>query len=320
MRKGVPAISALIFLILSCGVIWAEGQEGCAQDHKGSILADGLVRTYLIHVPVSYDPDKPTPLVLALHGGGGNAEKTQKVTNNGFDKLSDKEGFIVVYPNGIEKNWNDGRGVRRYRAQRDKIDDVAFIAALIDQLAEEYNIDRTRVYATGISNGAMMCLRLACELSDKIAAVAPVVGAMPVNLTFSCRPSESVSLLFINGTDDPLVPWRGGSVRFGRLSLGRVISVPETVALWASHDNCPAEPVLTEEPDTDPKDGTRIKRATYGPCQDDTEVVFYTVEDGGHAWPGGYPYASVRLIGKTSRDMDACQVIWEFFKKHRRRE
>jgi polyhydroxybutyrate depolymerase len=320
LKTGVLVLSALIFLILSCGAARAEGKEELKQEYKGSILVDGSVRTYLVHVPVSYNQDNPTPLVLALHGGGGNAAKTQKVTNNGFDLLSEKEGFIIVYPNGIEKNWNDGRDVRRYRAQRDKIDDVAFISALIDELAEEYNIDRARVYATGISNGAMMCLRLACELSDKIAAVAPVVGAMPVNLTFSCRPSEPVSLLFINGTDDPLVPWRGGSVRFGRLSLGRVISVPETVVLWASHDNCPVEPALTEEPDTDLKDGTRIKRATYGPCQDDTEIVFYTVEGGGHAWPGGYPYASVRFIGKTSRDMDACKVIWEFFKKHRRRE
>lgn len=289
-----------------------------AEDYEDSIIVDGLERTYLVHVPAEYDKTKPAALLFALHGGGGQGVNMVRLTKGGFNTLSDKEGFIVIYPNGIEKNWNDGRGVTKYRAQRENIDDVSFISALIDHIAEEYNIDLNRVYATGISNGAMMSLRLACELTDRIAAVAPVVGAMPVNLTFTCRPSKPISLLFINGMNDPLVPWNGGSVRFLRQRLGRVVSVPETVSLWASHDRCPPEPTTTQEPDSDPEDGTTVKRDVYGPCSDGTEVIFYSVVNGGHAWPGGYQYAGERLVGKTSRDIDACKVIWDFFKKHTR--
>jgi polyhydroxybutyrate depolymerase len=235
-----------------------------------------------------------------------------------LNKLSDREGFIVVYPDGIEKHWNDGRENVSYRAHREKVDDVGFISALIDDLAEKRNIDRNRVYVTGISNGAMMSFRLACELSQKITAIAPVAGAMPENLPSRCSPSSKIPVLMISNTDDRLVPWEGGDIRFGRKTFGRALSVPETVKYWVNNNQCSSPPAISMEPDRDPKDGTRVRQEAYGPCEEGAWVVLYAIEGGGHTWPGGHQYLPAWIIGKTSRDIDANDVIWDFLKKHAR--
>jgi len=289
------------------------GQETSAA--RSTILA-GLERTYHIHIPASYDKANPIPLLIVLHGGGGTGAGMVKLTQGGFDKLSDKEGFIVVYPDGIEKHWNDGRENLSYRAYREKIDDVGFISALIDHLAKEYNIDIKRVYATGISNGAIMSYRLGCELSGKIAAIAPVAGSMPENMPSQCSPSTSLSALIISNTADPLVPWGGGEIRFGLRKFGKVLSVPETAKFWSIHNQCSSPPSIIWEPDRDPKDGTRVRKELYNQCRESTEVVLYVIEGGGHTWPGGLQYLPEWIIGKTSRDIDANEVIWVFFKRH----
>jgi polyhydroxybutyrate depolymerase len=281
-----------------------------------SIIFAGLERTYRIRIPSSYDKTTPLPLLIALHGGGGSGEKMEELTLRGFNRLSDKESFIVVYPDGIEKHWNDGRENVSYRAHREKIDDVGFISALIDHLAKQSNIDIKRVYVTGISNGAMMSFRLACELSEKITAIAPVSGAMPKDLV--CSPSRSVSVLVISNKEDPMVPWEGGEIRLGRQRFGGVLSVDESVRLWVHHNQCSSSPVNTLEPDRDPKDGTRVRREEYGQGKGGTEVILYAIEGGGHTWPGGHQYLPAWIIGKTSRDVDANEVIWSFFKKHAR--
>jgi polyhydroxybutyrate depolymerase len=310
-RSSLFWLCALLF-DLSCQNAIA-GQESYAGD---SILFAGLERTYRIHIPPSYDKAKPLPLLIALHGGGGTGKAMEKLTLGGFNKISDREGFIVVYPDGIEKHWNDGRENVSYRAHREKVDDVGFISALIDDLAEKRNIDRNRVYVTGISNGAMMSFRLACELSQKITAIAPVAGAMPENLPSRCSPSRRIPVLMISNTDDRLVPWEGGDIRFGRKKFGRTLSVRETVKYWVHHNQCLAAPVISMEPDRDPKDGTRVRQEAYGPCGEGAWVVLYAIEAGGHTWPGGHQYLPEWLIGKTSRDIDANEVIWNFFRNH----
>jgi polyhydroxybutyrate depolymerase len=233
-------------LFLFCGVLLVFSfQNGIASQESrpgDSIISAGLERTYHIHIPASYDKANPIPLLIALHGGGGSGEKMEELTLQGFNRLSDKEGFIVVYPDGIENHWNDGRENVRYRAHREKIDDVGFISALVEHLAKEYNIDKKRVYATGISNGAMMLFRLACELSGKITAIAPVAGSMPESLPSRCSPSRSISVLIISNTADPLVPWGGGEIRFGLRRFGKVLSVPETVKFWSTHSQCSSSP------------------------------------------------------------------------------
>jgi len=295
--------------------------EGIGDD-TGSMIAAGLQRTYRVHVPLSHDKTKPVPLVVALHGGGGTAEGMVKLTLDGFNKLSDQEGFVVVYPDGIGKNWNDGRSEEetKYRAHKEKVDDTGFISALIDYFIKVYDINPKSVYVTGISNGAIMSYRLACELSDKIAAIAPVDGNMSQNFLPKCSPSKPISVLVINNVKDPLVPWNGGDITgpFGLKKLGKVLSVSQTIEYWVKHNECSPSPSITEEPDKDPEDGTRVRREEYSGGKDGTEVILYAIEGGGHTWPGGYQYLPARIIGKTSKDIDANEVIWNFFKKHSR--
>lgn len=290
-------------------------------DLRTSFMHDSLKRTFHIYFPSSYDKAVQIPLVIALHGRGTNGVSMVILTHKGFNKLADQDGFIIVYPDGIELNWNDGRmdEEARDRAHRENIDDVGFISALIDSMINDYNIDPKRVYVTGISNGAIMSYRLACELSSKITAIAPVDGNMPIQLFSECSPSDPVSVLAINNTDDPLVPFEGGYIYGIRnVNLGKVLSVNESIEFWVNRNMCSVVPDVSEEPDMDPKDGTRVTRKQYANGIEGTEVMLYAIEGGGHTWPGGVQYLPAWVIGKTCRDFDANEVIWSFFKEHSR--
>lgn len=313
-------LSAYLKVMVGINLIFLPKLSG--SDQRASLIHDNLKRTFNIHIPQSFDKSTQFPLVIALHGRGGNGESMILVTLKGFNKLADKDGFIVVYPDGVELNWNDGRMDEEAndRAHRENIDDVGFISALIDIMIIDYNIDPKRVYITGISNGAIMSYRLACELSEKITAIAPVDGNIPYLLINECSPSRPVSVLAINNINDPLVPFYGGEIqgKIKRVKLGKVLSVSESLGFWVKRDNCSITPVETEEPDKDPKDGTRVKSTHYINGKDGTEVILYAVEGGGHTWPGGFQYLPKGIIGKTSRDIDANEVIWAFFQRHSR--
>jgi polyhydroxybutyrate depolymerase len=283
-------------------------------DYSSSIYSGGLQRTFDVHISSSYDETRPTPLIIVLHGGGGTGQGMPKLTN--FNTIADRENFIIVYPDGFEKHWNDGRGLSQYSAQTQNVDDVGFISALIDHLSAEFNIDAKRIYVTGISNGGMMSHRLGCELSQKIAAIAPVASNISVNMASIWAPSRPVPVLIINGTEDPLVPWAGGDIHFGMAKLGQVLSVADTVKFWVANNKCTSLLLVTQLPDKDTSDGTRVRREIYGGCADGAEVVLYAVEGGGHTWPGGLQYLPESIIGRTSRDFDASEVIWQFFKEH----
>jgi len=312
LSVGVAAV--LSFLSCLNRITTPDDQVG---DCTSSIVWDGLDRTYLIHIPPSYDRTKPMALVIALHGGGGTGEGMVKLTLSGFNTLADKEGFIVVYPDGtrhsgrIKTRWNDSRDERYSQA-----DDVGYISALIEHLAQTLNIDRSRVYATGISNGAHMSMRLARELSDKIAAVAPVAYTMPERFASLPVSAKPISVLVMTGTKDPFVPWEGGETPdpTGTRMLGRVLSVPETVRVLVAHNQCSTTVMAAWEPDKDLQDGTRVRREVYGQCRGGAEVILYAIESGGHSWPGGWQYLPKGIIGKTSKDIDANEVIWNFFK------
>ena len=283
--------------------------------YDGTITVGDLERTYLVHVPASYSEQKPAALIFVFHGGGGEAKTSGKFT--GFSELSDKEGFIVVYPQGVDKSWNDGRNSTKITAQREHVDDIGFVTALLDHLEHQYSIDPKRIYATGPSNGGFFSNRVGAELSDRFAAIAPVIGLMACPVAENFKPRQPVSVLAINGTEDPLVPYNGGDVKLmGMGGRGSGISALDTVKKWADHDGCKKDPVNTELPDTDPNDGTRVKISTWSGGKDNTEVVFYTIEGGGHTWPGGTQYLPQRVIGKVCRDFNATQVIWKFFVEH----
>ena len=317
MKNGLS-----VLMKVSVGINLLSSPVHAGIDQRTSIIHDDLKRTFHIHIPSFYDKSVQIPLVIALHGRGGNGWSMILLTRKGFNKLADKDGFIMLYPDGIDLNWNDGRMDEEAndRAHRENIDDVGFISALIDSMIRDYNINPNQVYVTGISNGAIMSYRLACELSHKITAIAPVDGNIPYMLFPDCLPSRSVSVLAINNLNDPLVPFDGGDIygQFRRVNLGKVLSVNESVGFWVDWNMCSTIPAVTEEPDRDPKDGTRVTCKQYINNIDGTEVILYVVDGGGHTWPGGFQYLPSWIIGKTCRDIDANEVIWSFFKKHTR--
>ncbi len=261
--------------------------------------------------PRAYDVFAPSnapgmPLVIVLHGGGSNGAQTRRLTH--FDELATRERFVVVYPEGVAHHWNDGRDSVATGA-----DDVAFIRSLIDEMAQRYAIDRKRVYVTGISNGGMMSYRLACDLSDQIAAIAPVAGELPQNV--ACTPKVPISVLAINGTADPIVPYNGGEVIRDR---GAVLGADASTATFARAFGCGVERTSEDLPDRDADDTTTSQLTSYRGCPAGVAVELLTVENGGHTWPGGPQYLPKFVIGATSRDFDATETIWKFFAAHPR--
>ena len=282
-----------------------------------TIQANGLERSYRIHIPPGLPQNTPLMLLFVLHGGGGTGEGMERsLTLGGFNSLADQHNCIVVYPDGFEKNWNDGRKNVSDPAHQQNIDDVGFFTSLIENLSHEFAIDQNRIFVTGISNGAMMSYRLACEMPEKIAAIAPVAGALPIDLLPYNISEVPISVCVISGTHDPLVPWEGGLVGFPRNPRGIVLSVPESVSFWVMHNNCSTPPNSTLLPDRDPADHTGVQRDIYSNGTNNTAVILLTVYHGGHTWPDGYQYLPKSLIGRTTHDINANTVIWDFFSAH----
>ncbi|MBM4309226.1 MAG: esterase, partial [Deltaproteobacteria bacterium] len=264
--KNISSLLLIVGWVVFSSIVDPEASFA-QHSRRGSISVGGLERTYVLYIPSPYEPSKPIPVVFLFHGGGGAGQGMQKLTLGGFDRIADREGFIVLYPDGIEKHWNDGRGLQAFRAHRENIDDVGFISALIEHLIRTLNVDSNRIYAAGISNGGQFSQRLACELSDRIAAIGVVAIQLPEHFPSSCALKRPVSILMMPGTEDPLVPWEGGEIGFrkGR-KFGRVLSVSESIRFWTTKNQCPPSPMITYEPDRDSKDGTRVRREVYGPC------------------------------------------------------
>ncbi|MDP3769884.1 MAG: PHB depolymerase family esterase [Candidatus Sungbacteria bacterium] len=279
-------------------------------DYCQSITVDGRIRTYLLHLPSGYQKEKSYPLVLHFHGGGGTGQ--QAATKTGFNAYADKDGFIAVYPDGIANSWNDGRGTTE--ADKQGINDVGFVSALIDNLVVTYSIDKNRIFASGMSNGAIFSHRLGCELSSKIVAIGPVAGEIPEAIAPSCNLSSPMSRVAIHGVDDPLNPFLGGETRGGE--GGRILSAQATAEKWAKHNGCSLTPVKTKLLSA-VNDGTSVEQWNYPNCWNGTEVILYAVYGMGHAWPPQPPEIPIG-VGKTSQNIDATKITWEFFKAHRR--
>jgi polyhydroxybutyrate depolymerase len=311
-----------------------------ASDYDHSLEFDGQTRSYKVHTPPSYDGTTPLPVVLVIHGGGGSADSTIDWIR--MNDTADVGGFIAVHPNGtpFRESGEAARPAELYvwnagtccpPAEGKPGDDVGFIRAMLDELADTYVVDERRIYATGASNGAMMAYTLASELSDRIAAVAPVVCAMGFEDIEAERP---VPVLHIHGVEDMNAPMAGG---VGANARAKFVQMPlrKCIAKWVEHNGCPPEPVVEMLPDLE-DDGTRVRRETYGPGKAGAEVILYLIEGGGHAWPGAPDLATrylektkirgiepdtwylefFRRCGRASRDISANDVIWEFFSRH----
>jgi polyhydroxybutyrate depolymerase len=299
LYRFVRLLSIISIVFVTCMCAPARPQ---ATD-ENVLEQDSLRRNYLHYVPSSYDGSKTVPLVIALHGRGGDGQGMRELTN--LNQLAEQEGFIVVYPDGYEKSWADGRGTTP--ADEAGINDVGFISRLIDRLSSNYKITPEQIYVTGFSNGGYMTHRLACELSEKIAAVALVAANLSENLAAGCAPKRAVPVLQISSTADPLTPYDGGDTQGAR-----VLSAEASVAYWASKNGC-GDPSSNNLPNT-AQDGTLVRVMSYSSCAADVQL--YTVIGGGHTWPGGFQYLPERTIGKTSQDIDASEVIWKFFAEH----
>lgn len=291
-------------MILLCHGLFACG-ESSNSFVSGRLSAGGLERNYVLHFPAGKTSAIGLPVVLVLHGGGGNAENIARTTR--WNDKSDREGFVVVYPNGTGRfqnrflTWNSGNCCGY--ARENSVDDVKFLGALIDVLKTKYKVDRDRIFVTGLSNGAMMTYRAACELSAEIAAIAPVAGA----LNLACHPKDPVSVLVFHGTADEHVLYEGGQGKKQVDPTPRVdASVASAVNFWVKADRCSATPVE--------KTRGKIVSRDYTGCTKGTEVKLFTIIDGGHAWPGGAkgsPWAD-----EPTREISATDEIWAFFKAH----
>ncbi len=297
---AVVIAAAALFLILLAAYARAVYTPP-AGEISGRIDSGGETRTYILHVPPSYDPSAPVPLVISLHGFAEWPAHQMEISR--WNDLADRFGFLVVYPagTGFPPRWRI-RGSET--GSTVPMIDAEFISNLIDTLAGKYTIDPTRVYANGLSNGGGMSDMLACTLSDRIAAVGGVSGAY-LYPREQCHPRRPVPVIAFHGTADPIVPYAGG----GSVSFHEPFP-PVTVwaADWAARNGCGDAPA--ELPPTGEVTGIR-----YGECRDGAEVILYTIHGGGHAWPGNRPLPEW-LVGRTTQDIDATAVIWEFFLRH----
>lgn len=304
-RQTLASFAPLGLILLLSALACAQAAPGTSTDSTQMLEFNGTRRSYILHIPPTYDKNTPAPLVLSLHGGGGKAENQRRVS--GFNELADEKGFIVVYPDGsgrLEENiltWNGGTCCGY--AVTNQIDDVGFIRALIAELQSNYNIDPKRIFATGLSNGGIMSYRLACDAPDLFAAIAPVAGTQNY---VRCEPGESVSVIHFHGTDDTHLPYGGGR---GDDSVAGVLfaSVEESLAFWLNANQCNPTPLIKTFED--------IEHQSFTGCRNGSAVELYTVIGGKHAWPGSddpaWPGGD-----EPTQTISASALIWEFFAAH----
>lgn len=276
------------------------GLPAMAQLHqkREEMIVDGMKRAF-----VSYVPEAPAaykmPVVISLHGGFASPKGQFRLAD--FRPIADREKIIIICP-ASKHMWHDG-------ANNHGIDDVKFIDMLISYITKTYHADASRVYITGISNGGFMTSRLACQLQKRIAAIAVVAATLDQNEGYDI--TAPMPVIYMHGTKDPIVSFGGGKM-FGR----QIFSHDEVIKKWIAMDHCDPSPIITNTPD-DANDGTTIVKAEYGNRENGLKVVSYTINNGGHTWPGGWQFAPKFIIGKTTQNLNACAAIWDFFKNYK---
>ena len=284
-----------------------------AGDYGRRFIHDGLERSYEIHVPSQAAPRSGYPIVLVFHGGGSYSAAVRYESR--FDEVSNRYGFIVVYPSGTNRRlypkdrlvtWNDGRKFSDGRSN--DIDDVGFIAALLDDLAEFVRIDALRVFAAGYSNGAQFVYRLVKQLPKRIAAIAAIAGQRGPDEFFP-PPARPVSVLQFAGLEDKVGPYNGGSPAVSVEFITVLKPVPEVVREWAEFDGCSVEPAR--------RTIGSAEEVVFGPGREGSEVVLWVLKNGGHTWPGGNVLPnSAAMVGETTHAIFGSELMWKFFERH----
>jgi polyhydroxybutyrate depolymerase len=276
-----------------------------------SLTVDGRKRSYIVQAPKHHDA--LLPVVFFFHGGGGRGENMARA---GFREMVVREGFLAVYPTGWNNNSNDGRNAARIAAQQEGVDDVKFVRAIVEDIATRHRIDRSRILASGASNGGIFSHYLAAKAADLFAAIAPVIGGLAEPVAPSLKPSHPISLVVVQGDADPLVPIDGGPIARSDRG-GRVIPTEEMLTLYLARNGITGKPSEELLPDTDPADGCRTLVRRYPPGEGGVKVEYWRIQGGGHTLPGSRRIATAEKeahVGKTSRDYDGLEVIWNFFR------
>lgn len=307
-RHRALALALTLLTQLSVSSVHARLRDGVSantrEDQEFTLQHGGLTRHYRVHLPPGYSPDRPTPLVLSFHGGGGNMDIAANDRFYGQISAADARGYIAVFPNGYSRlpggklaTWNAGACCG---AARDKdIDDVGFVRALLVRLKQQFNVDPSRVFANGMSNGGMISYRLACEMADSFTAIAAVAGT---DNTLSCTPSRPVSVLHIHAKDDERVLFNGGAGSQAS-QMTDFVSVPKNMAKWAAHNGCQPTPARVLEV-------TGAYCEAYSGCRNGTQVKLCVTETGGHSWPGG---RKPRGDSQGASALSATELIGAFF-------
>jgi polyhydroxybutyrate depolymerase len=342
LRPRLQLRQKCVFTLCISGLLFTASLW--AQDVQEKVDVDDVSRNFVVHLPKGYDPKQHYPVVILLAGRNQDADDMARLTH--FNQLADKDGIMAVYPIATRGRWNIGvrpeqppMAMRRRggfgrpggypgggggypgggggypsggqnpdetRNRPEPADDVAFLNQMLDQLATKYSVDAGRIYATGLGDGGFMALRVGCTMADRVAAIAPVGAGLPK--TMICLPSRPVPALFINGTDDPVVSYDGGTYKPDQF---HVLSAEDTAKSWAKFDRCGEKPVQGKLPPSE-KSSKETKTFTFSACQDNAQVVLYAVKGGGNTWPGGEQYMSEKEVGKTSDALNANETIWSF--------
>jgi polyhydroxybutyrate depolymerase len=283
---------------------------------KEQLYHDYYKRTWLIHIPDNYSENKSYPLVIALHGGGGTGKQLMRSTKNRFNQLADQEDFIVVYPQGLKKSWNDNskRETSGF-ARKENIDDVGFINKMITQLESKYNINSKAIFACGISNGGLMSQTLAIELPEKIKTIGMVAanfGEIQINESKNVTP---FSILFIQGISDPVIPYNGGEIIAFKKSRGNVIGMDKSIAYMQNLNGNNLDPVISKI-ENNAFDFCISEHLVYPNLKNESlKIELIRVKNGGHTWPGANEAKFLKkIVGNTTQDFKACDALWEFFK------
>ncbi len=309
-RFCVPRLVVLV--LAACQTLVLTGCLSTVKGEPGRITCEGREREYWVHVPPAYDAGTPVPLVVILHGADMGPLLTAWLTR--FNTLSDRENFVVVYPEGLNNRWNAEIDAPGFPGYDEPVDDVCFVGRVMDEVERDYNIDPRRVYVTGVSNGGLLTHLVACRLADRIAAAAPVIGTIAEHALSDCKSDRPMPILMINGTADPVVFWRGGELPI--IKPACVLPIEATVDFWIKHNACNPVPETEQLPHHGLQCGTNTHVDRYRGATPQSDVVFYTVEGGGHTWPGGPLFQRQFSLGRVSRDFNATEVIWQFFKDH----
>jgi polyhydroxybutyrate depolymerase len=318
--KNVALAIVLPLIVFASLAFWALRHELPPEPQlsgkveRGALQHGGRTRTWIAYVPAK--PQAHPVLVIVLHGSMGSGEQARHVYGYDFDLLAEKHGFIAVYPQGYDGYWNDCKWKGPFAAKSENVDDVGFLHALVDRLVKDHDADRAHVYVTGVSNGGAMTIRLALQTPDFARAYAAVVSNVPTPENMAMTPKgEPVSMLFMNGTADPFVPWGGGDVVLYGVygNRGPVLSTQASIDYFLKLDGLGGPPARTQFPDTDTTDGSTAERQRWT-AAGKRDVTLITIQDGGHGVPHPATYGR-RLLGNSNRDFHAANEIWDFFQQ-----